>query len=145
MEIGLLLHRDLGMRMNKHLQKLGLLFFVAFIVSSCSGEEDKKLQKAANWIEGHFSANPPNNNWVLKDVSVDGGEIVISVKIPNSRQVRHFSGVKKISQMRVARAICPRNRALDNILGKKGGKLSIELWGKNKLLTRSKCRGLAGF
>ena len=82
---------------------LGLTLFIG----AC-GEEEKQLNAAAQWLVEFSKNNPPNKEWIAKNIAVDDqGRVVMDVLVPDQGQVDLIKSRARIEQAHIVRMACP--------------------------------------
>ncbi|WP_132938990.1 hypothetical protein [Varunaivibrio sulfuroxidans] len=116
----------------------GGALFCAVTLSACG--ENSHAGKVAQWLKGYYAENPPNGNWVAREVRAESGKkIIVDVLIPSQQQVDQIKKLSRMEQFTVAKLACPKNGVEIQKAYREGITVWIQLNAKSEALTRSIC------
>ena len=80
---------------------------LSFLIGACA-DEDSRAVDAANWLTSYYKTNPPNLEWVLFNIKIDGnGRVVVDVLVPDEGQVGLIKSRPRVEQVHIVRMACP--------------------------------------
>jgi len=84
---------------------------LSFLIVAC-GDKDSRAVDAAEWLKSYYQIDPPNLEWVLINVTVDGiGQVVVDVLVPDEGQVDLIKSRPRTEQAFIVRMACPPKSA----------------------------------
>lgn len=117
----------------------GIVLIFAVVLSAC-GDSPHAADTFAQWLKDYYAENPPNGNWVARDVHAEAGKkIVVDVLIPSQKQVDQVKKLSRMEQFTVAKLACPKDGVEIQKAYREGITVWIQLNAKSEALTGSVC------
>lgn len=114
------------------------VFSLLGALSACG--DGGQIDAQSQWLASYYHDNPPNGNWVAREVRSEGAKkIAVYVSIPSQKQISQVKRLSRMEQFTVAKLACPKEVAEIQKMYREGITVWIHLMDKNETLTVSVC------
>lgn len=128
------------MRISRWNSPLAVLM-AALILASCGGEDEKRANKAAAWLQDTAAMRDLPEGWVIEKVTVQNGDgVEMEVHLTSPEQENNIRTIPQMQRFAAVQVACPKKDDEIWTMLSEGQKLWLSLIGASgDRLTRGTC------